>query len=58
MPKIYFTFYTQWIFNNKVAMMSWGETEKLIIIESPDLFIAEQKTFYCLWNEIAKEVNL
>lgn len=57
MPKKYFTFYTQWIFNDKVAMMSWGETEKLIIIESPDLAFAERKTFDCLWNEVAKKVT-
>lgn len=56
MPKKYFSFYTQWIYKNKVAMMSWGKTEKLIIIESPELFEAETKTFYCLWDKVAKKI--
>ena len=56
-PSKYFSTQTKWIFKDKVAMVTWGDVEKLIIIESPTLFISETKTFNCLWHEVAKTVD-
>ena len=55
-PGKYFSLHTQWIFNNKVAMVTWGDVEKLIIIESPNLFNAETRSFNCIWDNVAEIV--
>ncbi len=57
MPAQYFSSQTQWIFKDKVAMVTWGDIENLIIIKSPVLFTSETKNFNCLWNEVAKKVD-
>lgn len=56
-PARYFSLHTQWIFKNKVAMVNWGDVEKLIIIESPLLFNSEMRTFNCIWDNVAKAVE-
>lgn len=56
-PAEYFSLHTQWIFNNKVAMVTWGDIEKLIIIESPTLFNSETRSFNCIWDNVAKAVE-
>jgi transcriptional regulator with XRE-family HTH domain len=56
-PAKYFSLHTQWIFNNKVAMVTWGDSEKLIIIESPNLFNSETRSFNCIWDNVAEPVE-
>ncbi|MEM8833346.1 MAG: hypothetical protein AAGB32_02280, partial [Pseudomonadota bacterium] len=56
-PSEYFSLHTQWIFNNKVATVTWGDVEKLIIIESPSFFNAETKTFNCIWDNVAQPLE-
>ena len=56
-PAKYFSLHTTWVFKDKVAMVTWGDVEKLIIIKSSTLFVSETKTFNCLWNEVAETVS-
>jgi len=56
-PKNYFSPATQWMFAGKVAMVTWGDIEKLIIIESPSLYDAETRAFNCIWDNVAKVIE-
>lgn len=56
-PAKYFTNQTVWIFKNKIGVVSWGDIEKLIIIESPELYIAEVRLFNCIWDNVAKPLD-
>jgi transcriptional regulator with XRE-family HTH domain len=56
-PNKYFALHTQWMFHNKIATVTWGDIEKLIIIESPSLYISEVRTFNCIWDNVAKGVD-
>ena len=56
-PKEYFSPHTQWIFNNKVAMVAWGDIETLTIVESKALFHAETRMFNCVWDNVAKVIE-
>ena len=46
-PERYFSPHTQWMFNGKVAMVTWGDIETLTIIENKALFQAETRMFDC-----------
>ena len=56
-PGQYFSPVTQWVFANKVAMIRWGEIEKLIIIESPVLYESERRAFNCIWDNVGKALD-
>jgi hypothetical protein len=56
-PKQYFTRQTVWIFKNKIGIVSWGDVEKLIIIESPQLYVSETRLFNCIWDNVAKPLD-
>ncbi|GAB5486369.1 MAG: hypothetical protein Pars93KO_28030 [Parasphingorhabdus sp.] len=56
-PAEYFSPHTQWIFNNKVAMVLWGDIETLTIIENAALFQAETRMFNCVWDKVARTVT-
>ena len=56
-PSKYFTPHTHWIFENKVAMISWGDIETLTIIEDKALFRTETLLFNCVWDNVAKVIE-
>jgi transcriptional regulator with XRE-family HTH domain len=56
-PDRYFSPHTQWIFNGKVAMVTWGDIESLTIIENQMLFQSETKSFNCIWENVATTVQ-
>lgn len=57
LPNKYFAPHTQWIFKDKVAMVSWGDIETLTIIEDKSLNKAERLLFNCVWENVAKVVD-
>ena len=54
LPSKYFAPQTQWIFAGKVAMVTWGDIEKVIVIESRALCEAETRSFNCIWDNVAR----
>ncbi len=56
-PDKYFTPHTQWIYGHKVAIITWGDIERLVILDSPAFALAETKLFDCLWHETAELVE-
>lgn len=56
-PKEYFSNQTVWIFKNKIGIVSWGDIEKLIIIESPELYHSEVRQFNCIWDKVAQPLT-
>lgn len=56
-PDQYFSPYTHWIFAGKVAMVFWGDVEKVIILESQALFDSMSKEFDCIWDNVGKPLD-
>jgi transcriptional regulator with XRE-family HTH domain len=57
LPDQYFAPHTQWIFAGKVAMVTWGDVEKVIIIESRALFDAAVREFHCIWDNVGRPLD-
>lgn len=57
LPSEYFAPHTQWIFKNKIAMVSWGDIETLTIIDDKSLYRAEVLFFNCVWENVAKIIE-
>lgn len=56
-PVEYFSPATQWMFAGKIGMVTWGDVEKLIIIESKSLYDAETRAFNCIWDKVGKMLD-
>ncbi len=56
-PEQYFSPHTQWIFANKVAMVTWGDVEKVIVIESAALCDAATREFNCIWDNVGQTLD-
>jgi len=56
-PVEYFSPATQWMFAGKIGMVTWGDVEKLIIIESKPLYDAETRAFNCIWDNVGKVLD-
>lgn len=56
-PRKYFAPQTHWIFKNKVGMVSWGDIERLTIIESVDLYTSECRLFNCVWDCVGQPLD-
>ena len=56
-PAEYFAAHTQWLFADKVGMVTWGDVEKQIIIESRSLYDAETRAFNCIWDKVGKMLD-